>query len=63
MKFISIVDKDGKNHWINPDRIEQVSDDPYREAGSKLYLSSGRCIEFNSDSDDVVDMIIGRMGN
>ena len=60
MKLISMVDKDGKIHWINPDRIEQISDDPYREEGSKLYLSSGHYIEFNSDSDEVANMILGK---
>lgn len=63
MSFISIVDKNGKTHWINPKNIEQISEDSYREGGSKLYFTSGRYIEFNTDSDDVVDMIIGRMAN
>lgn len=61
MTFISLIDRDGIAHWINPDRIEQISDDPYREEGSKLYLSSGRYIEFNSDSDEVADMIIDKV--
>lgn len=61
MTFINIVDKDGKTHWINPDRIEQVSEDTYRDGGCKLYFTSGRYIEFNADSDEVVDMIIGRL--
>ena len=61
MSFISLIDKDGKIHWINPDYIEQVSDDPYREEGSKLYLLSGHCIEFKRESNEIADIIIATM--
>lgn len=55
------MDKDGKKHHINPDHIEQVSDDPYREEGSKLYLSSGHCIEFKRDPNEIADIIINQI--
>ena len=58
MSFISLIDKDGKIHWINPDYIEQVCDDPYREEGCKLYLLSGHCIEFKRESNEIADIII-----
>lgn len=60
MTFINIVDKDRKDHWINPKNVEQISDDPYYD-GSKIYFTSGRCIELADGSDKVVDMILGRM--